>query len=731
LLAGATMLAAGSAGAQERLEEIIVTAQKREQNLQDIGISITALSGDEIRNLGLTTTRDLASMTPGLMVAEFGNSPTISVFAIRGVAQNDFADHNETPNAMYLDGAYVSFVGAISAQMYDVERVEVLRGPQGTLFGRNATGGLIHVISRRPTDHFDAYADLTFAEYNQIKFEGAIGGPLTKTLSARLSVATNQQDGFVKNRIGPDSGEDDQYNGRLQLLWQPNDNLDALLSVRASKVDDINPGGYDIRPAYNDFSNDGLIDYVPAGQVNPTCELFFGIPAPPGQTDCFGYTEPDSNPFTASFSKGGFTRDYEGATLTLDWSAAGASFTWLTDAQWIEKQNHEDSDGTPFDVIVPFTYQDANQLSSEFRVSGERDALRWVAGAYLLSISGDYEVGVDSALFGASVNNEYELDTDSQALFAQVEYDFASAWTLIAGLRYTWDQKDFDYRPSCTGPGCIFFEAPGSAQVLGFTGDLDESDYSAKVELDWKPSDDWLVYGSITRGMKAGGFSGPVIGSQAPEDLPFDAEVLIDYELGFKWTLPGGHTRINAGVFYYDYQDYQDYDTINIAQVIRNKDAEVYGGEIEIASTPAPGLDLQLGVSALEGTVYDITLPSGRVADREMPQAPPLSVTGLVRKEWSFSLGHLAVQLDAKYVDSRFFRSINHPVYEEDSYTVANARVSFTPPGRNWEIAVFGKNLADTEYRVWSFEDLAVNGVVNDSYGPPRWFGATLSMRWQ
>jgi iron complex outermembrane receptor protein len=725
-----SLVVAGGAARGEGLEEIVVTAQKREQSVQDVGISVTALSGDALRQLGLTSTSELGTMTPGLMVWEFGNSPTVSVFTIRGVSQNDFADHNEVPNALYTDGAYVSFVGGIGSQMYDIERVEVLRGPQGTLFGRNATGGLVHVISRRPTREFEAYVDVTYAEYDQLKFEGAVGGALTGNLLGRLSVATNRQDGFIENRIDDDSGEDDQFNARLQLQWLATENVSALLNVRTSRIDDINSGGYDIRPGYHDPANDGLIDFVPPGVANPTCPLFFGIAAPPGQTDCFGYTESDDDPYTASFDRGNFSRNVDGATLTVEGTVGDVNVTWLVDGQWIDKEWTEDTDSSPIPVLQLYTDQDASQYSSELRASAEKDGWRWTAGLYVLSIDGDYSAGFDSPLFAAAIHNQYELETNSQAIFGQIEYELADRWTVIAGLRQTWDQKDFVFDPGCVGPGCVFFAAPGSAQVLGLVDEQDESDYSAKLGLDWRASDDLLVYASITRGTKGGGFSAPIIASQTPEQLPYGGEVLIDYELGFKWTFPDGRTRLNAGIFYYDYSDYQDYDVRALTQFITNKDAEVLGGEIELMTSLESGFDVVLGISVLDATVLDVTLPSGRVADRDMPQAPSLSVNGLLRKEWTMDAGHIALQGDFKYADSRYFKSINHPALGEGSYAVGNVRLSYDSPDRRWGLAVFVRNVTDEEHRVMAFEDLNVNGVVNSNYAPPRTFGATASLRW-
>jgi iron complex outermembrane receptor protein len=721
---------AAAAVCADEIEEIVVTAQKREQSLQDVGISVTAYSGNQLRKLGVTDTRDLAAVTPGLVIAEFGNTPTVSLLTIRGVSQNDFADHNEPPNAVYVDGAYASFVGNIGTQMYDLERVEVLRGPQGTLFGRNSTGGLVQLISRKPGTTPEGYGELTVGSYDQFRFEGAVGGPLASTLLGRLSFATNHQDGFVENRIGDDSGDDEQYNARGQLLWRPSDKVDMLLNVRGSRVDDINAAGYDIHAAAPNFANDGLIELVHPEVSNPACLLYFGIAAPPGQTDCFGFTEPDDDPYTASFDNGNFERDYLGVTATVNWQFDGATLTAITDYQDLNKRYIDDTDSTPFVVAVPRSTQNSDQFSQELRLAGTTDQLRWVVGAYFLSIDGDYLIGLDSELFFISIANAYALETTSEALFSQVEYDLTPEWTITAGFRYTWDQKEYLFRPACSGFGCAFFEFPGTAQVLGLEDEQDDSDWSGRLLLNWRASGDLLLYAGITRGIKAGGYTAPVIGLQTPADLIYGAETLMSYEGGFKWALPAWKTRLHAGVFFYDYEDYQDFDFKNLAQTITNKDAEVIGGEIELMSTLLDGVELLLGVSLLEGEVFDITLPSGRVADRSMPQAPSVSVNGMARREWPFVGGRLALQGDFNYVATRYFRSINHPVYHASEYVVGNARLSWATGDDHWEVTLFVQNVAGAEYPVHAFEDVALNGVVNYTYAKPRWVGGSIRYTW-
>ena len=234
------------------LEEITVTAQKREQDISDVGISITAYSGQQLRQLGITSTLQLDDMVPGLLVTDFG-SGTTTQFTIRGSAQLDFADHQEPPVAVYSDGVYNSYMGGVAFSFYDVDRIEVLRGPQGTLFGRNATGGLVHVISNKPTRENEGYLELTGGEFGQIRAEGAASGPLGDSLSGRLSLAYENTDGYQENRIGPDVNDVDNFSGRVQLLFEPGDDLSVHITGNYSR-DDAYGQGYHVRSGLNDFA---------------------------------------------------------------------------------------------------------------------------------------------------------------------------------------------------------------------------------------------------------------------------------------------------------------------------------------------------------------------------------------------------------------------------------------------------------------------------------------------
>ena len=218
----------------EVLEEVVVTAQKREQSLQDVGISVTAFTGEQLTALGYTNAQEVTALAPGVSTIQ-PNGPANYAIAIRGVAQNDFISNQESPVSIYIDDVYLSQMSSAGFMLFDMDRVEILRGPQGTLYGRNATGGLVHYVSRKPTAEFDGYAQLTGGYYDQVKFEGAMGGAITDRILGRVSVATHHNDGYVDNRVlGEDINNANDFAGRVQLQFDINEDIDFLFNARGS-----------------------------------------------------------------------------------------------------------------------------------------------------------------------------------------------------------------------------------------------------------------------------------------------------------------------------------------------------------------------------------------------------------------------------------------------------------------------------------------------------------------
>lgn len=723
------------------MEEIVVTAQKREQNLQDVGIAVTAFSGDQFKALGYTSSIDIAAQTPGLNISD---SSTTSV-NIRGVAQGDFADHHEPPIAGYVDDVYVSSMGAANVQSFDLERVEVLRGPQGTLFGRNATGGLIHFISKKPREEFDAYVELTVAEYDQIRFEGAVGGALSDSVLGRLSVASNKHDGWMENRIGDDLNDADGYSVRGQLLFRLGENTDLLLKAHYSKDDRLGTG-YD--HAANGFGPDGFGVLVGPNELG----TFFDAFSNPFQTcpgcDAYGFKEPDSDPFTITYDEEGMLdREISGATAKLTMDLGGVTLTSITDYFGMDRDYRENTDGGPRPNTHFFTEQEITQFSQELRLNGEAERLNWTAGLYYLDIDNDTASGLDPVDFGPflagvdpatgqplasiPVQTGFVANTDSEswAVFGHIEYDLSDELTLIGALRYTEDEKEADYTLSTAtnffGPPQTFSSNTSPFAVQEF------ENVSAKLQIDWKPNDDTLLYASVNRGHKAGSFN-YVFLSFAPLDfstIPHDEEVLTSYEVGYKGSFLDKRARLNINAFYYDYKDHQASFFVNLANTIGNVDATAIGGEVELTVSATERLEFMLGASFIDTEAKDVGLPDGSVRDRELAFTPSYTLNGLVRYSWPLAGGELTAQVDANFIDDFCFTVVCHPSEEEDSYVVSNARLTYTDDSDNWSVSVFVRNLSEEEYRIYTL-DASFIGFTTNRVGSPRWVGATASYQW-
>ncbi len=360
-------------GAEEaesnKLEEIIVTAQRREQNLQDVGTSVTAFDSASLDKLGFKDPTEIASQVPGMQFNQYG--ATVTVYNLRGVSQNDFSDHQEAPIAVYSDDAYVANTGALAGSMFDLQRVEVLRGPQGTLFGRNATGGLIQYVSKQPTDTPDGYVEVTVGNYGLIQTEGAVGGALSDRVDTRLSFSTSDRDGYITNRIGASINNQKQYAGRLQFKIKPSDDGEILIKLDAINNDNEIEGNYSWAAAIPDSTGRGVF-------------------APPGTPDYGGYVNTSTSPFNqAEDRRGIFQRTVWDSNVRVNWQFADFSFASVTDFMQLQKRYGEDSDISPNPIFVYDTGVHYQQFSQEFRFNGTVGAMRWITGAYYINYKTD------------------------------------------------------------------------------------------------------------------------------------------------------------------------------------------------------------------------------------------------------------------------------------------------------------------------------------------------------
>ena len=720
------------------LEELLVTAQKREQSVQDVGIAITALSGDQMEALSYTNAQQVTAMAPGVSTIQPNGEANYAI-GIRGVANSDFTTNVESPVAIYLDEVYISQMSGSGFMLFDMERVEILKGPQGTLYGRNATGGLAHFLTNKPSDELDGYVKLTYGDNDQIKAEGAIGGALSDTVFARVSFSHHENDGYVTNQF-PGSGDDKLNNAddqawRIQLLYEPNVDFSLLLNYRGSQQD-IRTGFFE----HITTTADGTLQ--PGATFNPV----------------LGYTEIDANqdPFNGSFDRAGFNDlETQGLSATIKWQFDAFELTAISDFSTVERSYIEDSDGSPARVFNFFLNTDAEQLSQEVRLEGSTDNVRWVAGVYYLDldISDNNGIVTDAFIeapadeggfdiptpFDAGVFNPYTSELESISAFGQFEYAFSDDLSATVGLRVINDKKDYQFQALVADfPN---FEAKdylgGLVEIANivelftdgtsYVGSRDDTETAFKAQLDWKPDENSLYYLSYNRGVKSGGFNAVIFPFTDPTlsyddaTLSYAPEQLDAIEIGFKKTFADGRVRFNGAAYYYDYNDYQAFEIIGVDTITRNADAESTGFELELQATPTERLDLILGYAFNE---IDVTLPSG--VETTSVQSPENTFNALIRYEVPIGQGHLALQADAEYRDEHFFSLAGIEAVREDGYTLSNASITYYSADDKWSVSAYVNNLTDEEYLVQTFELGLFLGMTEQYHGRPRWAGASF-----
>ena len=755
------------------LEEIVVTAQKREQNQQDVGIAITALSGNQMRALGYTNAQEVTALAPGVSTLQPNGEANYAI-GMRGVANNDFTTNIESPIAIYVDEVYISQMSGAGFMLFDMERVEILRGPQGTLFGRNATGGLVQYVTVKPSEEFNGYGSISYGRFNRVKFQGAVGVPISDSISARVSVATHQGDGYVTNRLKPGSklNNANDFAIRAQLLFLPSENLDVLLNVRY--------GAQDIRT--------GFFEYVSA--LNAGGVLTPGQPNP----DLGGYVDNDGDIYAGDYDfEGHNDLKTEGYSATINWSNDSITVTSITDYQTTLRDYIEDSDASPFNYFNFFLTTDAKQFSQELRVSGGTDQLKWVGGLYYLDLEVNDTNGgimpglfeglfplllgipsldvedIDEVLFGAppdprglnGIYNPYRTTSKSWSLFGQGEYQVSDTLTLVGGFRWIKEKKTHVYDDFFgwyldTAVSGLDVDQSYLFSGIGFQyqANRNDSEWAARAQVNYQPNDDMLFYASWNRGVKSGGFNAPLLPTpQFVTDplMNYRPETLDAYEVGFKVDLAEGRARINGSAYYYDYKDCQVFSILGLDTFTLNGDCKSKGFELEFIGAPADGLDIQFGIGFIDAEVKDVPgvtidaqtdlgpipaiIPGATVTP---VQTPKWNLNGLVRYEFPLSSGSIALQGDFQYRSEHFFTLIGTEASTENGYTVFNTSVAYIPEDGNWDLRFAVHNVGGEKYLVQTF-DLSGNlsnpdpalfglfGMVEQYYGRPRTWTVTLN----
>jgi iron complex outermembrane receptor protein len=733
---------AGSGG----LEEVVVTAQKRAQNAQDVGISLSAVSGADLQTMGAVAATDITHSIPAVVMTQ-PNGPSSFSLSIRGVTQNDFADHQESPAAIYLDEVYISQMAGLAFSLFDIDRVEVLRGPQGTLFGRNATGGLANFITRKPTDDQEGYVDVTFGERDLTRIEGAVNTPIVDGVNARLAFESNHYDPLFKNVAG---GAADAENGndwalRGELLFKLPADAQLLLTGRYARQD-VHAGSWEERATY--MSPDThLSAYLPANvDAYGTC---------PG-CNASGFAKIKTSGISAKY-----TQDLAGATLNV-----------IGDFQRLNKDYGEDSDASPTTLFQFFNGSKVTQESLEIRLNGGDKTFNWTAGLYGLRIDGKYYEGWTGPAFYSAqefvsptnpnngcyppegawpygncpyfrdggvpgpdggtpgTRSPYSLLTKSYAAFGQVEYRATDLIGLTLGARVTRDQKDFNfswypYESFPTGAVQVLTR-PTDATLQEYPGSLSSTLVSGKAQLDFHLSDDVLAYVSYNRGVKGGGFTAPLFPITIGDTsiLEFKPEKLSSYEVGVKSEFLDHTLRVNSAAYFYDYHDYQALIyTVSLNQVIRNADAKHKGLETDVTWQPNASWRFGFGGSYVDAYVENVdSRGTGIPGNYIPPNAPRWSANALARYTLPLGPGSLSAQLDGNYMSHFWFNLTELPVVAQGGYGIGNARLFWTPESAKYEVGASVENLTDKHYGVMGFDNTGVNGLAQLYPGNPRWW---------
>ena len=829
----------------QELEEIVVTAQKREQNLQEVPISITAFTGDQMRQMRITTTDDVVDFTPGLTLfsplAE-GNTPN---FSLRGVSGSDISTLTEAPIAVYADEIYYGTqFGAIS-QIFDLERYEALRGPQGTLFGRNATGGLLHFVTQKPVfGETTGYAEFTLGSNNETTFEGALNLPIGENWAARLSGGLEKYDGYVKNRFPgqPDPSDTDKIGARLQLAYSGDRsrlNVNIHTSQDDSKVgawqivgaEVIDASGNVIVPAQDsmgetvvDSNGQGLL-FNPS-DVDPTTTVLNNplmltgpaftayaesiaiqgvdtrrAPQNPINFGLFGgpYIDTDGDPFAGEYNyiaqlkienTGGWIR-YE---FDLNDSM---TFIALGGVEEFEQTYLEDTDLSPVDDIRAYFAGKNDQTSVELRLEGSTDRLaNYVFGAYYFDRDVVDDAGpnvvlptlIDNVGINPPVASRDNGNTESFALFGQLDLVFADQWTLTAGLRYTDEETvvtsatgnvDFclfanvDHATCAAARQNTFLAAvPGMPSLAdqGVTIDIErfqttlptptnsfafispqpmgpplnyvDPNYSVEtntlkddfvtgvLKLAYSINDDSMIYGAYSQGSKSGGFNTNPDAITLLGTNVFSREQLDSLEVGYRSEFGDGRMRLNATIFDYDYKDYQAQQFLapGVSGTI-NTDAEINGGELEFWAAPADSWTIFLATAFIfDSSVDNIRDTLGQVKTRQMKQAPDMQINGYVQYATDMLNGNFTAQLNYMYTDEYFSFLNNLGGGLVPSYDKWGANATWVSASEMWYLRLNVTNLTDEEILVSAFDFSASSAYVQEMYLPPRWVSLSFGV---
>jgi len=690
--AAALLSAQAVAAPSAKIEEVVVTATKTgETALQSTPLAISAFSAEQLSSRGVSDVRGLVDYTPGLQISDVNGYAQLYM---RGVGSNNVFIGSDPSTTLHLDGVYLARPIAYFSDFLDVERVEVLRGPQGTLYGRNSVGGTINIVSRKPSDTLTGEVQGSIGTYRELGLKGYVSGPLGDTpLRGSLSAVRLRHDGYLDNVAdGADVADQNSYGLRGQLYSPLGDRAELTLRADYLHSDEHTAGASKLLEPIGVPKDDAILgDYhkIAANAPNRLEVRSYGVSAD------FKYD---------------FTDD--------------VSLKSLTAYRNVRSEDATDSDGTDQDIMRALFNLRQHQFSEELNLNVNFDALTLVTGAYYFREADEEPANLAMPEFGFNHFQRPKLTAESYALFAQGEYRFTDELSVIAGLRYTRETKDYDisdfWKLSGSPDSDIAMQAP---TVVGMEPDFSDpfvvsstkraNALTPKIGVNYKPNEDMLIYVSATRGFKSGGFD---FGASSPEKQAdgYGPEYLWSYEVGLKSQWLDDRLRVNLDAFYYDYSDLQvTLYTQQVSAYTQNAaTARVKGVEAEILARPLPDLDLFANIAYLNARYTDY--PGARdkrlqdfdASGKYLNNSPRWTVAfGATYTMHTDNSGDFYVGADYHYQTEQYFSPVNDGVNgvrgwpgQQDNFGVLNARLGWKSGDGLWDAALIGRNLTDREY---------------------------------
>ncbi|WP_235524913.1 TonB-dependent receptor [Caulobacter sp. Root1455] len=732
-------LAAGQAQAPAvQIEEVVVTARRREERLQDTPVAVTALAGEALESRGVESVDQIAKFAPSIRfdgaAALSGGNYNATVF-IRGVGQNDFAIFSDPGVGVYVDGVYYarSIGGTLDA--FDVSRIEVLRGPQGTLFGKNTIGGAVLITTEQPKNAFGGEIGGVTGSYDRLDVKGHVDIPLGQKVSARLSAARLTRDGYGERlTTGDDLGDRDATAMRAQLLWEPSDTVTVNLSADYTRAREHSAPqkllaigavpGFAIGPFMGNFNT-----YVAPG---------LGITAPNGAKSLNPSFLTDS-PFT-TYGTGPNVNDLDlwGGSATVSWDLGEVTFKSITAVRGLTATFARDGDNTPFTFRETFNHDVQAQYSQEFQLGGESfgDRLTWVTGAYVFRERGTdsgyaklalgLAPGVSPPPYSPSAAVYTKVTSTTYALFAQGSLALTDQLSATVGARYNRDEKDYVLDHRRIRDGGVIAQVSPSGSWNSFT---------PKVGLEFKATPDVLLYASVGKGFKSGGFNARPL-NDASEVTEYQPETLLTYEAGAKTAWLNRRLILNVAGYFSDYQDIQ----VTVNQTPRNFVAnaaagEVKGLEVELQARPTASWSFNFGGGYMDAKYTEVG--SGLAAGQVLPitlathfiKAPKWTLNSGIEYGHDLSSGgRLTARVDWTHYSTVYNDVANDPDLTQPAYDLFGARLAYASPDQLWQAALFGLNLSDERYMV-SGNASSGFGLKEASFGRPREWGLSLSRK--